>query len=146
MSVRVSAGFGMGNAQMKRRVGVAVREGKRQEHYQAADEQRAHRTYRVARRRPNVKSVARPTKGQLSRYGRCRQLDCILEISMSNSRFRVFHSRLSRREFPVRLATGTGQQPFDLPYGFIGCSAEIPGKSKKLPVLSGKTGNRSRRP
>jgi len=45
MSVRVRAGFGMGNPEMKRRMSVAVRERKRQEHYQAADERGPHRIY-----------------------------------------------------------------------------------------------------
>lgn len=40
MHMLLRAGFGIGGAQMKRRMSVAVRERKRQEHQQAADERR----------------------------------------------------------------------------------------------------------
>src|SRR5216683_7967169 len=57
-----------------------------------------------------------------------------------NSRFDVFNSRLGRREFPVRTATGICRQRIDLLYAFIDQTAVGWGKSKKFPVRREKPG------
>src|SRR5216683_2781010 len=57
-----------------------------------------------------------------------------------NSRFGEFNSRLGRREFPVRSATGIGSQEIDLPCRFSGQTALAWGKSKKFPVRREKPG------
>ncbi len=51
-----------------------------------------------------------------------------------NSRFGEFNSRLGRREFPVRSATGIGSQAIDLLCRFSGRAALAKVKSKKFPV------------
>jgi hypothetical protein len=57
-----------------------------------------------------------------------------------NSRFGEFNSRLGRREFPVRSATGIGSQAIDLLCRFFGQAALMWGKSKKFPVRREKPG------
>jgi hypothetical protein len=57
-----------------------------------------------------------------------------------NSRFRDFNSRLGRREFPVRSATGIGRQRIDLPCCFRGVTAVSEARSTKFPALREKPG------
>jgi hypothetical protein len=58
-----------------------------------------------------------------------------------DSRFGEFNSRLGRRKFPVRSATGIGSQWIDLLCRFFGQTALMWGKSKKFPVRREKPGN-----
>ena len=57
-----------------------------------------------------------------------------------NSRFGDFNSRLGRREFPVRAATGICCQGLDLPHRLRGQTAVSRGKSTKFPVRREKPG------
>src|SRR5713101_5474035 len=62
-------------------------------------------------------------------------------IFADNSRFGDFNSRLGRRKFPLRAATGISWQALDLAHCFYGQMAVIWAKSTKFPVSTGKTGN-----
>ena len=57
------------------------------------------------------------------------------------SRFGAFIPRLSPCKFPVYSATGIRWQDPDLAHLFCGQNGGRAGKTKKFPVLSGKTGN-----
>jgi hypothetical protein len=57
-----------------------------------------------------------------------------------SSRFGEFNSRLHRREFPVRGATGICWQAVDLPHCLCGQTAVIWGKSTKFPARWEKPG------
>jgi hypothetical protein len=58
-----------------------------------------------------------------------------------NSRFGAFNSRLGRREFPVRSATGIRTQRYDLPNLFVSANGGYGRNSDNIPVIAGKTGN-----
>jgi hypothetical protein len=57
-----------------------------------------------------------------------------------NSRFGAFYSRLGRREFPVRVATGIFRQRVDLAHHFCGEVTADLGKIEKFPVYREKSG------
>jgi hypothetical protein len=57
-----------------------------------------------------------------------------------SSRFGRFNSRLGRREFPVRAATGICRQGVDLPAVFLGKTAVAGAKSTKFPSEREKPG------
>jgi hypothetical protein len=61
--------------------------------------------------------------------------------SPDNSRLGAFNSRLSRRGFPVRSATGIRTQRYDLPNLLCRQMAGYGTKRGKIPVVAGKTGN-----
>jgi len=69
----------------------------------------------------------------------------IVGSNSRNSRFGEFNSRLGRREFPVRAATGIRSQRFDLPCGFRGQTMFLLGKSTIFPARREKPGILSRR-
>ena len=63
-----------------------------------------------------------------------------LKTSRDNSRLCAFNSRLGRREFPVRSATGIRTQRYDLP-NLLGRQTAVAGrKATKFPLLREKPG------
>src|SRR6266700_461195 len=93
--------------------------------------------------------LIRPIEDQVSGYDRHRRMErflcdfdrMIFAVNPGNSRFGAFNSRLGRREFPFRAATGISSQRADLANLFWGKTTGEREKWMKFPVSTGKTGN-----